>query len=399
MVVFLLKKSAMKQLNLFSSSETPPADSEPQFTEDFHLEEELIHKILLGLSLEWRNCIKILDSVYQNLMQLPLFSIKKMTSRLGYWSKKKQEICLSRELVLNHPWDAVRDVLFHEMAHQMADQVFGCTNEPSHGPGFQDACRLLRANPESSGKYPTLDERIANGSDSSADAQLRRIKKLLALAKSQNSHEAQAAMLKAHQLIKKYNIDVIRQNESRQFISIFLGTPALRHTRDYYHLSTLLQNFYFVDGIWVPAYVLDKDRMGRVLEITGTRPNIKMASYVYYFVRRFIDTQWASYNKHKQYKSNRRIDFSVGIIEGFRSKLEKEEKKKNPKDRVNALIKIEDPQLKNYMAYKYPHTRSFSRNSENQDDTILRDGIEIGKKLIISKGISSSKKSGKFLTE
>ena len=389
----------MKQLNLFSSFETPTADSESQFTDEARLEEELIYKILLGVSLEWKNGIRILDPVYQSQMRLPLFAIKNMKTRLGYWSKRKQEICLSRDLVLNHPWDAIRDVLLHEMAHQMADQVFGCANEPSHGPGFRDACRLLRANPESSGKYPTLDERVANGSDSGADAQLRRIKKLLALAKSHNAHEAQAAMLKAHQLIKKYNINVIRQNESRQFISIFIGTPALRHTRDYYHLSTLLQNFYFVDGIWVSAYVMDKNRMGRVLEITGTRPNIKMASYVYHFVRRFIDSQWQSYNKTKQHKFNRKIDFAVGIIEGFRSKLEREEKKNPSKQGVKALIKIEDPQLKRHMAYKYPHTRNFSRSGGNENDAILKDGIEIGKNLVISKGISSMEKSGKLLME
>ena len=392
----------MEQLNLFSSFEAPDTDHEPgpdpTDMDEAFLEDALLRRMLSGMSLEWKNAIQILEPAFQKAMHLPFFTIKEMTSRLGYWSKDKQEICLSRDLVLNHPWDAVREVLFHEMAHQMADQVFGCAHEPAHGPGFQDACRLLRANPESSGKYPTLHERVGSGSDAAANKQLRRIKKLMALAKSRNRHEAQAAMIKAHQLIKKYNIDVIRHNEKRQFISIFLGTPALRHTRDHYHLGLLLQHFYFVEGIWVPAFVIDKNKMGRVLEITGTRSNIQMASYVYDFVRRFIDAQWRSYNRHRQHKHHRRIDFSVGIVEGFRSRLEKEEKRTSGKKGINALVKIEDPLLKSHMAYKYPHTRSFSRSGGSQDDTVLNDGIEIGKKLVISKGISDRGKSGKLLT-
>ncbi len=59
--------------------------------------------------------------------------------------------CLSRNVVLNHSWDAVREILLHEMAHQFAEQVLGASNEPPHGPKFKRACYLLRANPSASG--------------------------------------------------------------------------------------------------------------------------------------------------------------------------------------------------------------------------------------------------------
>ncbi len=115
---------------------------------------------------------------------------------------------------------------------------------------------------------------------------MTRIKKLLALAESSNAHEAEAAMMKAHELIAKYNIDLINTNERREFMSIFLGKPALRHWREDYHLAGLIQDFYFVQGIWVPAYVVDKEKMGRVLELSGTARNLKIAEYVLEFVRR-----------------------------------------------------------------------------------------------------------------
>ena len=111
-----------------------------------------------------------------------------------------------------------------------------------------------------------------------------RIKKLMALAQSQNQHEAEAAMAKAHQLIGKYNVDLLTHEENRDFVSVFVGKPALRHFREEYALARLLTDFYFVFGIWMPAYVVDKGKMGSVLEISGTVQNTKIAHYVYDFV-------------------------------------------------------------------------------------------------------------------
>ena len=133
--------------------------------------------------------------------------------------------------------------------------------------------------------------------------------------------------------------------------------------------------------------------MGRVLEITGTNHNIKIAGYIHDFIRHFINSQWRGYNQDKGLNRYRKTDFAVGIIEGFRSKLESQ-KIKNIKSK-SALMKIEDPLLKQYIDYKYPHTTSFARKVSSQDDNILEDGMKVGKKLVISKGISEKKSSQK----
>ena len=87
-----------------------------------------------------------------------------------------------------------------------------------------------------------------------------------------------------------------------------------------------------MQGIWVSAYVRQRGKMGRVLEISGTIPNIKMASYVHDFVRHFIHSQWAAYNRDRRLNRHRQTDFAVGIIEGFRSKLEGQKKEKEKKE-------------------------------------------------------------------
>ena len=112
----------------------------------------------------------------------------------------------------------------------------------------------------------------------------------MSLAKSTNRHEAEAAMTKAHDLMRKYNIDLLNKSSHRNFVSMFIGSPALRHHREEYHLANLLQKYYFVQGLWVSSYVLAKEKMGRVFEISGVPENVKIASYVYDFVKHTIDS-------------------------------------------------------------------------------------------------------------
>ncbi|MFC1516503.1 SprT-like domain-containing protein [Thermodesulfobacteriota bacterium] len=363
-----------------------------------HIQEKLERRILHGLSCEWDAALWVLSPEHQRRIKKPLIRLQDMKSRWGYWSKERREISISRKLVLNHTWDSVREVLLHEIAHQFTDTVLFAQNEPPHGPTFLRACQLLRANPKASGRYRPLREQIFHPTIRPKDRTLLRVKKLMALAESQNRHEAEAAMAKAHELIAKYNVDLITHEEKRDFVSIFLGAPALRHRREEYHLARLLEDFYFVSGLWVSAYVLEKNKMGRVLEISGTVQNINIAGYIYDFVQRYIDTQWREYNRGKGLNRHRLTDFAVGVIEGFRDKLETEVEAKEKMIDGSALVRAEDHLLKKYVAYKYPHTRSFSRSASSQDDRILNDGMRLGKKLVISKGITSKKKSGKLLT-
>ncbi|UCE06210.1 MAG: DUF2786 domain-containing protein [bacterium] len=365
----------------------------------FEIQEELERRILHGLSCEWETALWVLKPADKVLLRKPLISIRNLKSKLGYWSGEKKELCLSRDLVLNHPWDSVREVFLHEMAHQFAEQVMGAYNDPPHGSKFQRACYLLRANPRASGTSKPLWERISDESLDEKDKLIQRVKKLLALAQSQNRHEAEAAMLKAHELIAKYNLNLYASHQNRNYISVFVGNPALRHPREEYHLAHLLQDFYFVQGLWVSAYVLAKGKLGRVLEISGTPQNIKIASYVYAFVKHFINSQWQTFNQDKGLNRYRKTDFAVGIIEGFCSKLETKRLIKEGKNEKFAVLKIEDPLLNKYVAYKYPYTTTFRGQVSSQDENILKAGKRIGRKLIISKGIAGKVRSGKLLTE
>jgi hypothetical protein len=145
----------------------------------------------------------------------------------------------------------------------------------------------------------------------------------------------------------------------------------------------------------VPAFVLERGEMGRVLEISGTRQNIQTASYVHDFVGHFIRRHWAAYNRDKGLNRYRLTDFAVGIIEGFRSKLQQHRGQKSEDPKTRLPLKIEDPQLRAYIADRYPRTRRFSRNVSNQDQTVLRDGMQIGREMVVSRGITEQSGAGR----
>ncbi len=360
--------------------------------------ETIEYRILQGLSLEWETALWVLDESHRERMRPPLFRLRDYRRTWGTWSVERREISLGRDLVLRHSWDAVLEVLLHEMAHQFAEEVLGAGEEPPHGPVFQRACHLLRANPRASGGFTPLDDRLARDPQAEDDRTVRRVRKLMALAESPNRNEAEVSMAKAHELIARYNIRSLEQDEKRDFLSIFVGKPALRHPREDYALANLLQEFYFVQGIWVPAYVLEKGKMGRVLEISGTEQNVRLASYVHDFVCRFIEAEWRTYNDGKGLNRSRKSDYAAGIIEGFRSKLASQNTRKRARG-GKALIKLQDPLLDRYVAYRYPRTVTERRALSGRDEKVASDGREAGRRLVLHQGITERRRGRRRLIQ
>jgi hypothetical protein len=368
-----------------------PAPHGPEKENNTALQSAFERQVLHGLSAEWENALWMLPENLRQSISPPLFAIQTMQQRLGCWSPTKREITLSRELVTEHRWDDVRDVLLHEMAHQVAQEGLNAGEEADHGNSFQQACRFLQANPRASGSYPTLRQRLHQGEPlDEKDRMVIKIHKLMALAESSNPNEAHAAMRKAYQLIARHNVDLIRRGHHQPYTSIFLGRPGLRHFREAYHLAHLLQHFYFVQGVWVQAWVLEKERMGRVLEISGSPQNVQIAEYVHDNVCRYIDHAWEDYQKGRRLNRYRKTDFAVGVIEGFRTTLQQASAATLQDKSTGLPMRVNDRALARYLARRYSRLRSFSKSGPGHDGQILADGTECGRKLIIAKGIHHS---------
>jgi hypothetical protein len=342
-------------------------------------------RILLGLAHEWELACSQLAPAYRARMQKPSFRLADTTRLLGQWSPARREISLSRQLAENHPWDEIREVLRHETAHQLADAMPGADNQPPHGPAFQQACLMLRADPSATTSRRPLRTRLKQHEANGRGGIQSRIHKLLSLAQSPNRHEAEAAMLKAHDLMTRHHLDAL-QLKQRDFVSLFLGQPALRHFREAYVLANLLQDFYFVQGIWVSAFVVAKGKPGRVLEISGTIANVQHAAYVFDFIGRFTEREWTSYRRDRRLKRFQQTDFAIGILEGFRSKLQTAVANTTSPD-IRALVTADDPQLSRYLRHRHPHTQTIQRGGSRQDPSVYQDGCALGRDLVIARGI------------
>ena len=350
-------------------------------------------QVLRGLSAEWQAARWMLPATLQAAIRHPLFSLRDMGRRLGSWDRDKREIALSRELVNGHGWDDVREVLLHEMAHQVAHEGLGAISQTAHGDGFRQACGFLRANPAASGSYLPLHARLNQGDAlSGSDRIVVKIHKLMALAESSNPNEAHAAMCKAHALIARHQVDLIDRGVERAYTSIFLGAPRLRHFREAYHLAHLLQDYYFVQGVWTPSWVLAKGRMGRVLEISGTPKNVLMAEYVYEAIRRYIDTAWQDYRGGRTLGRYRKTDFAIGVVQGFRGTLQGASTAAAGGNRLP--VPVTDRALNRYVAHRYPRLSSVSRHALRHDARIVADGKAKGQRLVIAKGIGGAEGFG-----
>jgi hypothetical protein len=341
-------------------------------------------KVLRGLHLEWELAVMGLPPSLRRQMPRPLFRLADIRA-LGLWSPGKREITIRRALAEAGPWDDVREVLRHETAHQLAAVIGGPDSTP-HGPAFARACRLVGARPEATMRQIPLHARIAAQAQAPAgDPIRRRVGKLLALAESANPHEARAAMGKAQALMRRHQLERWSSAEEPDFLSAFLGAPSLRHPKEAYFLANLLQDFFFVEGIWVPAYALAQERMGRVLEVSGEAHHVEMAGYVHDYVRRFIARQWAEANGRDAGHGARRSDFAVGIIEGFRGQLAVPPQDPEPAGR---LVVLRDPRLAGYVRQRHPRRRSISRGGGLRDEQAFDAGWRRGRRLILARGIA-----------
>ena len=359
--------------------------------------QELERRILHGLICEWKSAVGLLAPALRKRLALPGFELRDFEKRWAEWHRDRRLMAFSRKLVLNHRWMTVRDVLLHELAHQVTDEVLGGTDHP-HGTRFQEACRLVNADPRAAGDFPSLYEALNTGELDDNDRILLRVKKLLALSESSNRHEAELAMTKVHETIARYNIDLLSGPAHRQYCSLCLGEPRLKQSADEYALSRLLQDYYFVEAVWICAYVVEKERMGRILEISGTTENVKMAGYVYDFLKRTIKDQWQVFKKGRPGKPGSKVDFALGLLSGFSEKLKTQDhqlEKDSPA--TYALMKRDDVQLVTYLRARHPRLRKSAGSGRLIDQNVHRAGQAVGRNTILSKPIERGPTRRKFL--
>lgn len=336
-------------------------------------------KLLEALAGVWR---RVNHDRFRRALRPPRLTLSDSRTTLGQWRPLTRTIALSTDLVHHQPWRVVEEVLAHEMAHQYVHEVLGVTDEPPHGPAFQRVCRDAGISADATG-LPHVD-----GEDPRV---LRRIRKLLALATSDNRHEAEAAMRRAHRLMLEHNIETADAGARFDFRQI--GPAKLRFFAWEKAIWGLLGRHFFVQIVSVPVYLPQRDRWGTTAEAIGTPENLDLAEHVEAWLRTTALRLWAAHKRNRKAKD--RNAFLTGVILGFSEKLSRSAREAAE----TGLVWTGDPALAEYQTARYPRLRA-ARRTSIRVGSAYRAGRAEGEQLVLHRPIrASARRTGRLLTD
>ena len=319
----------------------------------------------------------------QGRLQEPVFQIDESRKYLGRWYADTRTISISSELLMNRSELEVEEVLRHEMAHQYADEILKARHhgdDKPHGSGFRHACRLLE-----------IDHHARYAPKSEPSPILEKIRKLLALADSENPHEAELAMARARSLMERHELDPESRREG--FCFAYLGKPRARKQAEEQMVASILGSFFHVKVIWVPSAMVINQKNTWLLEISGTPTNLEIAAYVYDFLMREVEILWRDHRRRNPTLKGRtpKRDYKVGVLRGFKEKLAADQAEDEASS-GRELILMKQAHLQEFFEDRHPSIRR-SRKLTYRISNEFQQGFQQGQNLEIRQGIKKGQEN------
>lgn len=307
-------------------------------------------------------------------------------TKLGEYDPSQWRLGLSSRLMHEAKDAVIRDVLRHEIAHMMTHLLYG-NNIDAHGSEFKNVCARFGWNTHIS--KASLDLSNANESyqgDLKTEKLLSRIKKLMALSESSNTHEAELATTKANELLIKHNLDRLILNQDDQLVYVLPVMYAAKANAKMHAVYEILKVFYV-------APVFTK-RQGQVaLDVVGDHASVKIAEYVSGFLQLELDRLWLEAKDKKTLKGLRaKNSFLNGVAKGYVTKIKNTQLEFDQQ----ALIRVKNAS-EQMLAKVYG--RLSSSSSKSQSDSLAHAaGSLAGRNLSIRAGVERSSNHGRLLT-
>lgn len=338
-------------------------------------------------------------------LKTPVFEITETERQYGSWQSATRVIRISTRLITGHSWDITCQILKHEMAHQICSELF-CQTDGGHGPLFQKGCDLLGLPAPfrlSSGDLPETGATDPAGSQQTEKGRqfIRRIGKLLALAGSNNEHEAAIAMEKASQLMARHNLQQLQEDVQSEFTSLIINGKSKRLERWQHKICTILLRFFYVKVVTASLYDPLQDSHHKTIEIFGREENVAIAEYCYAFLAGKLACLWQE-NRSKTYGKGIRArnSYYLGLLQGFYDKLlaqealttrpkpEEREAERSGTPGMAVLIQAEERELDRFVGMRFPRLRRRSGTGA----MIYRETYELGRtdggQIVLHKGVT-----------
>lgn len=342
---------------------------------------------------------------YRITLPLPVFELSSARKQQGCWLPELHIMRISKQLIINHPWDVVIMVLKHEMAHQICSELFN-TPKAGHGPDFKRACTMLGVTPPYNSSTGDLIPVTIRG-DSNQDTlrgrkTIDKVRKLLSLAGSDNEHEAALAMQRATQILGRHNLDMAAlhtlqpANCTRRTIQTgSKQIPAYRRA-----ICAILREYFFVQVICSTLYDAEKMASFKTIELLGRNENVPIAEHCYHFLEQQLSTLWES-NRHlfKGNKRTARNSYYLGVLHGFSEKLAQqsaagpcnEGEHHQHSVSTSALVIANDRGLQKFIKTHFPRLTTQRTRGTRIYKTPYDAAVSKGKKLILRQTLREKK--------
>ena len=265
---------------------------------------------------------------YRITLELPILTISRSRRQLGSWSAQERVLSLSHFLISEHPWPLVLQVLKHEMAHQICSEQHH-KDDAGHGPLFREACNRLgldssfhRAGADVHASFIVADH--GNTTTDPGRQVIAKVRKLLALGKSENEHEAALAMQRARELLDRHRLDFSSLAEEEHLVHQNINTGSKTLPAHRKAICSLLEANFGVRVICATNYDPLGDCSLKTIELLGPEENVAIAVHCYHFLENRLLVLWEQ-NRHSFAGGGLRArkSYFLGILAGFRQTLQK----------------------------------------------------------------------------
>ena len=345
-----------------------------------------------------------LRRVYKVRLRPITIVLSDFKSRWGQYDRTNRTIAIARRLVLEFKWDQVIGVFRHEVAHQLVDEEGPRASDSApHGEAFRAACRRLglsaafaragldlELNPPDWRLEPHAPE---------VERILDRVKKLLALATSGNEHEAVLAMARVRELYGKYNLEQGAQLNQTDFVHLVVDEGKLRRASWEHAKLALIAEHFFVRVLTFAQYQAQTGKRTQAVEIIGTRENVLMAEYVYYFLHRQVESLLRHATQAEGLARHERGSYRLGVLHGFGQKLKLGEGPEAAPVLSQALTAFRgDVRMDAYLAQIHPRLTSRRLGAISVEGAAYADGQRAGRQLNLNRPLTTTGLAGRQIT-
>jgi Protein of unknown function (DUF2786)/SprT-like family len=250
----------------------------------------------------------------------------------GHFNSPYLQIGLNRKLIYLAKDSVVRDILKHELAHYLTYILY--KDVSPHGSEFHTVCERFGFPKEVAQASLDLEEgNLSKVGDLHSERILEKVKKLLSLAQSSNTHEAELATMKANDLLLRHNLDYFKDERVEP---IYMDRLLMRKRKE-----TKLSAIYSILKHFIVRPVISQGKDSCCLEVSGTLTNVKLAGYVASFLDKELDHLWEEARRTYNLKGiQAKNSFFLGVAEGFDQKMKLQKMKYSEADQ-KALIVVE----------------------------------------------------------